>query len=167
MRPQLIQAGARLHMGQFSVTILAAAGSVTIGNQYFTRLELLEFPLDLYMACLVTLEAKRTTCPELNSQTSSSAMRWPRSRIAAIRCAGWPNDWASAPSRSTLGRSCFRGPQRWSKKGMRRPTKAAPEAASDARDGFEPGKKTVQGTVFPANGGILKNRHGPRVACAR
>ncbi|RUS60681.1 hypothetical protein EGN72_07165, partial [Pseudorhodobacter sp. E13] len=32
--PQLVQAGARLHMGQFSVTILAAAGSILSGNQH-------------------------------------------------------------------------------------------------------------------------------------
>ena len=33
MRPQLIQAGARLHMGQFSMTISAVAGSVLSDNQ--------------------------------------------------------------------------------------------------------------------------------------
>ncbi|WP_203228054.1 hypothetical protein, partial [Roseovarius dicentrarchi] len=33
MRPQLIQAAARLHMGQFSMTISAGAGSVLNDNQ--------------------------------------------------------------------------------------------------------------------------------------
>ena len=32
--PQLVQAGERLHMGQFSVTTLAAAGSILSGNQH-------------------------------------------------------------------------------------------------------------------------------------
>ncbi|WP_203228047.1 tyrosine-type recombinase/integrase, partial [Roseovarius dicentrarchi] len=34
MRPQLIQAAARLHMGQFSMTISAGAGSVLNDNQH-------------------------------------------------------------------------------------------------------------------------------------
>ncbi|WP_147273352.1 excalibur calcium-binding domain-containing protein, partial [Paracoccus lutimaris] len=32
--PQLVQAGARLHMGQFSMTISAVAGSNLSGNQH-------------------------------------------------------------------------------------------------------------------------------------
>ena len=36
--PQLIQAGARLHMGQFSMTISAVAGSVLSDNQHLVSM---------------------------------------------------------------------------------------------------------------------------------
>jgi transposase-like protein len=67
---------------------------------------------------------------------SSSAMRWPKSRIGAIRCAGWPSDWASV-ARQANAKQSPRGSTKpiytW-KKLFSRPAKVVKEVYAQADD---------------------------------
>ncbi|WP_220269880.1 hypothetical protein, partial [Paracoccus lutimaris] len=83
--PQLVQAGARLHMGQFSMTISAVAGSNLSGNQQQDN------RAGLHLCCLTSARSGKLSPCKLFGKSGQVAYYLP---IRAKRPKGHPRGMA-------------------------------------------------------------------------